>query len=315
MNKKRVYFNEYNVLMEGMAYLPIVSGLLRAFAETDATIIDNYQFMDFFYYRDDIDKILFQYDDPAIACFSVSMWNEQFNLRVARAVKERFPKCTIVFGGPQVPHHPHDYFETYPFIDLAVRGEGENTFSEILLRHLESDRFETIPGLAWRHARTGECIRNEEDRKQPKDLDMYPSPYLEGLYGHIMKDGKLRYQAIIETNRGCPFPCSFCFWGQGGLSFRYRFHTIERVAKEIEWCAQNGISYIFNADSNFGMHKRDKEIAAELIRIKKEYGYPEKFRTCFGKNTDDRIFEIAEMLHGADLEKGIGAAKQRFDRS
>jgi len=117
-------------------------------------------------------------------------------------------------------------------------------------------------------------------------------------------------QAIIETNRGCPFPCSFCYWGQGGLSRKYRFHGVDRVKLEIEWAAKNKIKYLFNADSNFGMHKRDEEIAQILIDTKVKYGFPEKFRTCFGKNSDERIFQIASKLHDADMEKGITLAIQ-----
>jgi putative methyltransferase len=58
------------------------------------------------------------------------------------------------------------------------------------------------------------------------------------------------------------------------------------------------------------MHKRDEEIAQILVDVKREYGFPEKFRTCFGKNADERIYGIATKLHAADLEKGITLALQ-----
>ena len=82
------------------------------------------------------------------------------------------------------------------------------------------------------------------------------------------------------------------------------------MAKEIEWAAKNRIKYLFNADSNFGMHKRDEEIAQILVDTKRQYGFPEKFRTCFGKNADERIYHIASQLHDADMEKGITLALQ-----
>jgi radical SAM superfamily enzyme YgiQ (UPF0313 family) len=307
----RVYLNEYNIRMDKTAYLPIATGLLRAYAETFPEIKGNYEFMPFFYHVDKKASILARYDRPDVAAFSVSMWNEQLNLEVAREVKSRFPGCLIVFGGPQVPQHPQAYFRQHPFIDVAVRAEGEEAFSKILLRNLESMDFSGLAGVSWR--KDGGCIRNEVESHQPKDLDMYPSPYLEGLFDGIMKEASasgIGMQAIIETNRGCPFPCSFCYWGQGGLSRKYRFHGIERVKQELEWCAWNKIRYVFNADSNFGMHRRDEEIAEILVDIKSKYGYPEKFRTCFGKNADDRIYEIAKKFHGASLEKGITLALQ-----
>lgn len=311
---RRVYFNEYNVLMSKTAYLPLVSGLLRAYAETCDRLKSQYEFMPFLFHRDRLENILHRYESPAVAAFSLAMWNEQLNLRVAEWVKSRYPDCLIVFGGAHVPHHPEDYFEKYPFIDLAVRGEGEEAFGEILTRFLESREFSNIAGASWRDPATGRCIRNVQERPQSRDLDVYPSPYLEGLFNDLMiRERALNFQAIIETNRGCPFLCTFCFWGQGGLSRKYRFHTIDRVRLEVEWCAQHKIRYVFNADSNFGMHPRDQEIAQHLVDIKKKYAYPEKFRTCFGKNTDDKIYDIAVLLHEHDLEKGITLARQSND--
>ena len=312
--KRRVFFNEFNVLMDKAAYLPLVSGLLRAYAETKEELCSRYEFMPFLYYRDSLNSILDQYHDPDVAAFSVSMWNEQLNLKVAQQVKERYPDCLIVFGGPNVPHHPTQYFIDYPFVDVAVRGEGEEAFSEILSRNLQTREFNDISGIAWRDPDTGECVRNEGDRPQPRDLDVYPSPYSSGLFDDLFLDQMgFDFQQIIETNRGCPFLCTFCFWGQGGLSTKYRFHSMEHIAAEIEWAAKKGVKYIFNADSNFGMHPRDANIAQILVDTKGKYGYPEKFRTCFGKNTDDKIFHVAQLLHSHDLEKGITLARQSND--
>ncbi len=310
--KRRVYFNEFNVLLENTAYLPLVSGLLRAFAETFPQVRAAYEFMPFLFYRGAPEAIIAAHDNPSVAAFSVSMWNEQLNLKVAAAVKERYPDCLIVFGGPQVPHHPQEYFAEHPFIDVAVRAEGEEAFAEILIRSLSSRDFAGIAGAAYR-GKAGECIRNDQERERAKDLDLYPSPYLEGLFDDLMAStakGTFSFQAIIETNRGCPFPCTFCFWGAGGLMTKYRFHGVDRVAREIEWCAKNKIAYVFNADSNFGMHNRDAEIAQILVDTKKKYGFPDKFRTCFGKNTDDKIFKIAMLLHEHGMEKGITLARQ-----
>ncbi|MBF0227707.1 MAG: radical SAM protein [Desulfobacterales bacterium] len=309
--KKRIYLNEYNVLMGNTTYLPFVSGLLQAYAHNLSEIISNYQFMPFIFYRDSVERILSKYDDPAIAAFSVSMWNEQISLKVAERVKFSYPNCLIIFGGPQVPHHPHNYFRQYPFIDVAVRGEGESAFADILIRFIETTNFSNIPSIAWRHPDSGICVLNNEERTLILDIDRYPSPYLDGIFDNIMKErNDLNFQCIIETNRGCPFKCTYCFWGQGGLSRKYRFHSLERIAAEIDWFGRNKISYVFNADSNFAMHSRDMKIAEILVEAKKKYGYPEKFRACYGKNTDKRIFQIIKLLHMYDIDKGITLSRQ-----
>src|SRR3972149_737541 len=200
VRKRRVYFNEFNVLMEKTAYLPLVSGLLRAYAETSDVLKTHYEFMPFLYYRDNWERILAHYYQPSVAAFSVSMWNEQLSLKIAEEVKRRYPDCLVVFGGAQVPHYPQAYFEQFPFIDVAVRGEGEEAFSEILTRFLPSRAFSGIAGVSWRDPGTGACVRNGEERPQSRDLDIYPSPYLEGLFEDLVVScSDMEFQAIIET--------------------------------------------------------------------------------------------------------------------
>jgi len=314
--KKEVYLNEYNVFMEGSTYFPFVSGILKANAFQFPHIRENYQFESFVFYRDNLENVIKKYKNPSVVGFSVSMWNEQLSLKVAQIVKNKFPECIIIFGGPQVPHKAEEYFRRYPFIDIAVRSEGEECFAEILIRFLESRDFSGIAGISFRDPITKVCVRNPQEREQSKDLDVYPSPYLTGCFDDLITEyPDIRFQAIIETNRGCPFPCAFCFWGQGGLSRKYRFHSPERIQQIIDWCGKNKIEYVFNADSNFGMHPRDYQIAEFLVEAKKKYGFPEKFRTCFGKNTDEKIYKVATLLHAHGLEKGITLARQSNDEN
>jgi len=313
-----VYFNEFNVSMGKMRYLPLVSGLLRAFAETSDVIRSNYRFMPFISFIDAPDSIMARYsEEPDVAAFSVSMWNEQLNLRIAAEVKARWPNCLVVFGGAQVPHDPTIYMTEHPFIDVACRAEGEEPFHDLLLRFLESRDFDGIPGITYRRSDDNKIVVVDKHREFSRDLDSYPSPYLEGLYDELLSErgDDVDFQAIIETNRGCPFQCTFCYWGRGGLSRKYRYHDMDRVLAEIDWCGRNGIRYVFNADSNFGMHKRDAEIADFIVETKRKYGFPEKFRTCFGKNTDENIFRIGSLFHRNELEKGITLARQTNDKN
>ena len=309
--KRRIYLNEYNILMNNTAYLPLVCGLLRAYAETFAEISTNYEFAPFLFHIDSPEAILSNYNDPSVAAFSTSMWNEQLNLKIASEVKRRWPNCLIVFGGPQVPHKSDVYFKKFPFIDVTVRGDGEEAFADILIRFLREFDFSGIAGISWRNQNNGGFQYNSENRSFNKDLDIYPSPYLRGLYEDLMlRHNDMDFQSIIETNRGCPFQCTYCYWGKGGLNRKYRHHSLERVSKELEWCAQNKIRYVFSADSNFGMHNRDMEIAKNLVELKKKHGYPEKFRVNYGKNTDDKIYAIGVLLHECELEKGITLSRQ-----
>ena len=132
--------------MSNANYLPLASGLF-AYAITVPDIQKNYQFMPFLFIRNHPEKIIRQYKNPDVAAFSVSMWNMNLSLTIAEEVKKRFPGCLIVFGGPNVPFNALAFFKQYPFIDVAVRGEGEQTFADLLIRFLESKDFRNIPGI------------------------------------------------------------------------------------------------------------------------------------------------------------------------
>jgi putative methyltransferase len=314
-NKINVFFNEYNLLMGsgGVTYLPLVSGILSANAKKNAKIRNNFKFKKFIFHPETPENIIKNYykDFPDIAVFSVAMWNEQLCLKVAKILKKKF-NTLIIFGGASCPHFPTEYFKKYPFIDVTIRAEGEDSFNEILLRYLEDKNdFSKIPNVAFRDKKNKKCLINYEKFGFIKDLDIYPSPYLTGEFDYLVSGKKEHnYQAIIETNRGCPFLCTYCYWGKGGNTTKYRFHSLGRVFDEIDWVSKNKIKYLFNADSNFGMHRRDIQIAEKLIENKIKTGYPEKFRTCWGKNTSEQIFKIGNMLHIHDLEKGITLARQ-----
>ncbi|CAA6606421.1 putative methyltransferase [Rhodospirillaceae bacterium LM-1] len=308
--RRRVYFNEFNLLMGNTTYLPLVSGLLKAYALTRPSLAETYDFMPFHFHIEAPGPIVARHDKPFVAAFSLSLWNEQLSLEVARRVKERHPDCVIVVGGAQVPHHPDDFFKRHPFVDIAVRGEGEEAFADILERLAAGQDMDGLAGTAWR-APDGKLRIECGERAFQRDLDAYPSPYLTGLFDSLFAEHPDKnFQAIIETNRGCPFHCTFCYWGKGGLSRKYRYTSLERTFGEIDWMAEHRIRYLFNADSNFGMHRRDIEIAHKIVDSKLKTGFPEAFRSCYGKNTDEKILEIGKLLHAHGLEKGITISYQ-----
>ena len=301
MNKQEIYLNEFNIPTKSSTYLPYSSGLLRAYAETNKDIKDNYKFKEFLFVRDDIKNLLKKYNNPSIAAFSCSVWNFQLSLAIAKAVKEKFPKCIIIFGGPQVPLNGDVFFKKYPFIDLNIYGEGERLFSEILLQNLE-DKTKLPFKTSLRKEKTAE------------DLDIFPSPYVNGLFDEVMDIHKhMEFKAVIETNRACPFSCTFCFWGQSSVSKKLAYHSIDYINKEANWIANHGIKYVFCADANFGMFKRDIEIATLYSKIKEENNYPEKFRVCYGKNSTESIFQTAAILSKSDLAKTVTLAIQSND--
>ena len=113
-------------------------------------------------------------------------------------------------------------------------------------------------------------------------------------------DGKLT--PMFQTNRGCPFSCTFCNDGSS-LVQRVNMFSIERVSQEIEYAAKNirnGQKNILISDLNFGMYPRDLEICSKIKNIQTRFdGFPEQIQTTTGKNNKKQIIEAIEQLDGS----------------
>ena len=138
-----------------------------------------------------------------------------------------------------------------------------------------------------------------------KDLDEIPSPYLGGTLDKFF-DGKLT--PFLETNRGCPFTCSFCHTGSDYYHKLNKFSS-ERVKGEIEYIAKRsgslGISNLHMADVNFGMYQQDRKVCEWLMESKKKYGWPLQIMATTGKNAKNRIMEVTDTLRNQTLKVRI----------
>ena len=121
--------------------------------------------------------------------------------------------------------------------------------------------------------------------------------------------------ASWETNRGCPYMCTFCDWGSATAT-RMRKWTEDRLFKEIEWFADNKIPYIDCCDANFGIYQdRDKRIATKLKEEKLQKGYPQTFRTNWAKFSSEKIIPTVQELQAADLFRAITLSLQSLDET
>ena len=101
-------------------------------------------------------------------------------------------------------------------------------------------------------------------------MDVLPSPYLDGVFDHY---GAAVDAAIVESNRGCPFGCTFCDWGSA-TNQKVRKFDLQRVKDEIEWIGRHEVRVIWVADANFGIYERDIELAEWICEVKKKSTHP-----------------------------------------
>ncbi|MEK9570186.1 MAG: radical SAM protein [Paracoccaceae bacterium] len=301
----KVYLCQFSTDIKGkIAFYPYSAGCVWAYAEAQGTV-KREQLGNIFFIKHPLEEMVLRFENPDIVGFSNYAWNGNYNLALSRLIKKKFPKCLILFGGPETPDNPLEWFEDNDHIDVLVHQEGERSFNSILAGIPLSE----IDGITYRS--NCSILTNKSSRLSA--LDDVPSPYLTGLFDHIDKEGR-ELNVIIETDRGCPFKCTFCDWGGVTFSKVKRF-GLEKIFAEIEWAGKNKVEMIQSADANFGIFKeRALQIAEHLVTTKKKYGFPKKFDTSWAKNSNDVVIEIASTLKNAQLGSRFDLSVQSLDK-
>lgn len=251
---------------------------------------------------------------PGVWLFSNYIWSLDINLKIANLLKSRDRANLIIFGGPSVPGYATAcarFMAENPAVDIAVHGEGEVAITE-LLDHVSKDAqgrvtcdpdgLQEVQGLTYRDPANSEQLITTPSRTRLKEPDSIPSPYLTGVFDSY--DGAVE-AAIIESNRGCPFGCTFCDWGSATRQ-KVRKFDLDRVKQEIEWIGRNQVRVIWIADANFGMYDRDIELSEYIVETKKKYGFPQEVVVNYTKNTTRRLVEIIKAFSaGGIISQGI----------
>lgn len=307
---RNVYLAQVNQLYGRNAFFPYSVGLLWSYAQKDELVRSNYRLAEFLFLREAPDLVVRRMDKPDIVGISCYIWNWEYNLVLARAVKAAFPDCLIVLGGPQVPNRSPQWLADHPYVDILVHQEGQGAFQEILRQRLvEAPDYTQIGGLSVQGG-PGDTVQTGRGSRMV-DLDSIPSPYLTGLFDTL---AKLPYDfnASQETHRGCPYSCTFCDWGSAVFT-KVRSFGDDRIVDEYEWFARNKIELLYNCDANYGMLKRDIAITEDLVRVKQQSGYPRKFRAAYAKKSNANVFRIAELLSREGMNKGVTLSMQSMD--
>jgi radical SAM superfamily enzyme YgiQ (UPF0313 family) len=298
--------------------MPLAAGYLKAMALADPEIrqqidIEIYNFRGGATHAEMAHE-LFGDRVPDLLGFSVLGWNLRAFGSLAATFKQLNPAGWVVFGGTHVTNQAARVFQLFPDVDVVVNGEGELTFRQLLRAWLSgaaSDDLGTIEGISWQRA-DGRMATNA-GRPRIEDLDIIPSPFLTGALELTDAAGRFRYDvALLETNRGCPYKCSFCYWG-GAVGQRVRAFSRARLRKELELFARLGVHTIVACDANFGMLPIDLEFVDDVIDIRTRYGFPRAFETAWAKNKSKTFYEIVRRMKHAGLRSSFTLALQSLN--
>lgn len=337
MNK--ISFLQLNNGFAGQHYLPLAVGMLASIVKAQSKYSNSIELgVPEVFFSDNM-EIAERLRDSTILAASLYVWNEVNTLDICRRVKQLNPGCLIVVGGPQVPnsmkqfrrrkskelteqekasdriHFTEDFHLKHPFIDFCIHGEGELAFLDLVDTFLEHGKekclgLPSVSGIG----EEGNCIFSYiRPRMRNEELQDLPSPILDGFFDRVLRAyPEQRWNLMYETDRGCPYQCSYCDWG-GATEDKVTRFSPERIQKEIEWIGSRKIDYIFLANANFGILDRDSTIASLFVEAKNKYGYPKAVSTQNAKNPKDHTLRALKILESGGLNKATVMSQQSLN--
>jgi radical SAM superfamily enzyme YgiQ (UPF0313 family) len=214
-------------------------------------------------------RLLQEFQPDVVGLRSIAFFLEELQ-RIASLVRMHSDAMLIV-GGPIVKAYKHRLFEEVPEIEIAVQGEGERVFVELLSGVPAS----TIAGVLYRKG--GEVLENAECQENAKidslpmpaydliDIDLYQKQ-LSYAYNH-------RRQGVLLTSRGCVYGCTYCFSHWKGIRLRSAANIFAEIAVLYD---QRGIRDFYVVDDIFNV---DVKRALDLFNMIQAAGF--KLRIYF----------------------------------
>ncbi|MEK7238997.1 MAG: radical SAM protein [Gemmatimonadota bacterium] len=231
---------------------------------------------------------------PDVVGFSCYVWNIGVLAEAIRRIRAAWPQARIVMGGPEVGPVADAVLEGNPQVDVIVRSEGEVPFCDLVRCWRDGARLADVAGITWRD---GDRVVQNADAPIVRDLNRVVSPHLAKFIEHA---GRV---ICLETQRGCVFTCSFCFYNKD-YSIRNRRFDLDRVKEELRfWLAQD-VREIYLMDPVFNLNAAR---AKEICRFIAEHNHRRiPFHTeVWAEFIDDEMAELFARANFEFIEVGL----------
>jgi len=290
-------------------FLPYSAGIVLAYALQNNP---DWQVDKIIWRRDPIESTAQSLCKNHLVALSTYVWNREYNYTLARRIKQLNPDCLIVAGGPEPAIADPEIFQKHPYLDVLVKLEGEKIFSDLLTAYrLDLTK---VAGLILNVA--GQAV-DTGNAERISDLEQLPSPYLSGVFDGLIRDyPDVVWNGTLETNRGCPYQCTFCDWGSLTYSKIKKF-DLERVFAELEWMGEH-CGFVTITDANFGMYvERDNAVITKLIEVQRRWGRIKNFSMTWAKNQKNEVVEIMRRLanESPTASSGLTVSVQSMDEN
>jgi radical SAM C-methyltransferase len=319
--KRHVALVQQGVWDTPLESMPLASGYLKAMIDSDPDIgsevsVNIVNFRGGATVPQMAQTLFAVHGPPDVLAFSVAGWNFQQFGALAETFRQLRLDGWVVMGGPHVANQASRVFQLFPWVDIVVNGEGEYVFREVLAEYLSGTSprgLAHIDGISYRNP--SGTVETTAESARITDLDSIPSPFLSGALPLADQSGRLPYDvALMETSRGCPYKCAFCYWG-GAVGQKMRSFSRERLREELRLFAKRGVDTIVLCDSNFGMRPADAEFLEDFISIREQYGYPNALETSWAKNKSEVFRGIVKTMQEANLKSSFTLALQTLSDS
>ena len=282
-------------------------------------------------YNDQVKELIRQ-NPPDIFAISLYVWNYTQAFEIAVWVKEQWPDCVIISGGPhQYFKHDSNWFKQHPYLDASLPGDcyGELCFKETLDNYDDDTKsvdWKRVTDMWYaskgRMALTNTVSMSKAERRNYAFDWSSMTAQLEHLklfdqYQKLHFPNSMLL-AIIETTRGCPYGCTYCDWG-GGTATAVLQKTLPTVKQDIDALMNFDTTYLYLADANFGIFgDRDVEILQYIADCK--IVHRKFFGLGYGgfAKTENKIDYIREILkinveHDLSMTKELKLSMQTLD--
>jgi radical SAM superfamily enzyme YgiQ (UPF0313 family) len=218
--------------------------------------------------KDTVDWV--RQEDPDILGFSTLSSSGRTAAIIAREVKKENPDLTIVFGNYHATFNAERILETYPFVDIIVRGEGEYTSLELTECLKKNGSLKKVMGITFRERKQ---IVSTPERPLLKKIDALPFPNRELLpveYHSTIVGANIapkRFTSIISS-RGCVYRCRFCGCRKFAKNI-WRPRSVENILEELRMLVGEGYRQFLFVDDNFALNqKRAVKLCREIRKEK-----------------------------------------------
>ena len=236
-----------------------------------------------------------------VVAFSCYIWNIEMVRQLAEELKQVSPETKVWFGGPEVSYDASGLLKTFPYVDLILLGEGEETFYELVSLLAEGtyeQKVHTVKGTAFRDGEKC-CIRPAREYMQ---MDRIPFVYQDtDAFAH-----KIIY---YESSRGCPFACSYCL---SSIDKRVRFRSLSLVFEELESFLDQNVAQVKFVDRTFNC-RHDHAYAIWEFIAKRDNGVTNFHFEISADLLQEEDFALFETMRPGLIQLEIGVQSTNPD--